>query len=213
MKKSLYITQYCHIQNNCIWINGEPIFQEGDSENFSSFIKSAYKNLNQKYAKFHKMDPLCKLGYIGSEYLFQQINLDEIDKRKTAVYLSNSSSSLDTDLKHHNSIADLENYFPSPAIFVYTLPNIVIGEICIKNKIQGENAFYIFENFLAVKQFEQLEMLFNTTNTKSCLGGWVELLDETYESFLYWIDENPNGEAIPLSADHLEYLYTTKKLL
>ncbi|MEJ0079473.1 MAG: hypothetical protein WDM78_00555 [Puia sp.] len=35
----------------------------------------------------------------------------------------------------------------SPALFVYTLPNIVIGEISIRRHFKGENAFFVFKQF------------------------------------------------------------------
>ena len=59
------------------------------------------------------------------------------------VVLANANSSLDTDIKYFETVKDIA----SPALFVYTLPNIVIGEICIRHNFKGENAFFIFEEF------------------------------------------------------------------
>ena len=57
------------------------------------------------------------------------------------LYITNSNS-LDSDLKHQSGI---ENNAVSPAVFVYTLPNIVIGEISIKYKWKSEGVFFIDE--------------------------------------------------------------------
>ena len=43
MQDTSYITSYCVIKNNAIFINGENQFQFNEAS-FSDFIKSAYKN-------------------------------------------------------------------------------------------------------------------------------------------------------------------------
>ena len=58
---------------------------------------------------------------------------------------ANSNSSLDVDIKHNASIADKEKYFPKPAVFVYTLPNIMLGELSIRHLLRGENIFFVSE--------------------------------------------------------------------
>ena len=70
-----------------------------------------------------------------------------------------------------------ENYFPSPSVFVYTLPNIVIGEIAIRHKIYGESSFYITEKFSAIQIFNSITDIFNTDKISSLLCGWTEYYD------------------------------------
>jgi 3-oxoacyl-[acyl-carrier-protein] synthase-1 len=65
------------------------------------------------------------------------------------------------------------NYYPSPALFVYTLPNIVTGEIAIRHHIQGETSFYVLDNP------EQLEPIVQSTlatrhSPAVLLAGWCE---------------------------------------
>ena len=48
-----------------------------------------------------------------------------------------------------DAIQNKESYYPSPAVFVYTLPNICIGEISIKYKLYSENSFFIFDSLNA----------------------------------------------------------------
>src|ERR1700741_5650650 len=98
------------------------------------------------YPKFHKMDALSKLGLLCAEHALKNGDfLSKYPLNRVGIVLSNSASSLETDRQHQRSISDKSNYFPSPAIFVYTLPNIVIGEMAIKYKITGENAFFVSE--------------------------------------------------------------------
>jgi len=70
-----------------------------------------------EYPKFFKMDLLSKLAFIGAELLLAS-TISEQPIYDIALYLSNATSSLDTDIKHSTSIADTEAYYPSPAVFV-----------------------------------------------------------------------------------------------
>ena len=142
-----YINNYIRINNNKAWLSGRLIFTQDNTE-FSAFSKSLYRHTKTNYLKFFKMDRLCKLGFISAEILISENNLPEnYEAEEIAVVLSNSNSTIDTDTNYYNTIKDKDNYFPSPGLFVYTLPNIVSGEISIKNKFKGENNFFISKEF------------------------------------------------------------------
>ena len=78
------------------------------------------------------------------------------------------------------SIQDKENYFPSPSVFVYTLPNIVTGEIAIRNHYHGETSFYILPSRNETQMQEVLETVFMDTQSKSVLTGWIDYEDEEH---------------------------------
>ncbi len=138
------ITSYAHIKHNRVSVNGTIVFQPGPLVSLNEFLSEAYKALGLSYPKFHKMDAQCKLGFLCAEFALKDTDfLTARDLSKTAIVLSNAASSLETDRLHQDSINDKANYFPSPAVFVYTLPNITIGELAIKHKITGENAFFV----------------------------------------------------------------------
>ena len=62
--------------------------------------------------------------------------------------LANAASSLHTDIRHQQLIDREGDQAASPAVFVYTLPNVVSGEICIRHKIQGgKSPFCITEAY------------------------------------------------------------------
>ena len=138
MTTNYHISNYCKIENNSLQINGTTVFEMKDVL-FPEFIKNASKAIGLDYPKFFKMDNLSKLAFITSEIILREVCKTD-QENDIAIVFANKSSSLDTDVKYQNSIQDKENYFPSPSVFVYTLPNIVIGEIAIKYKITGENA-------------------------------------------------------------------------
>lgn len=186
MPKTFYIERYCHIKNNTVSLNGKPLFEMA-SEDFSTFIKAAYKHLDTKYPKFFKMDQLSKLAFLSADVLLKETTALSEEEQNIAIVLSNHSSSLDTDRKHQDSISDPDNYYPSPSVFVYTLPNICIGEISIRHKLFSENSFFIFETFSANLLKEYAESLLRTQKAEKVLCGWVNFDTDTYEAFLYLV--------------------------
>lgn len=172
-------TDTCIIENSKIIFNNEVIF-ESQSEHFSEFAKEAYKSLELSYPKFHKMDNLSKLAFLASEMI-----LKNDDHSKTALVFSNKSSSLDTDFKYQESINSQENYFPSPAVFVYTLPNICVGEISIKHQMQTENAFFVLDELDEDFLNSYSEQILQSGKAEKVLCGWVELYQDNYNAFVY----------------------------
>lgn len=189
MNTDFYITSYCNIKNNQMYLNGSLLFSD-ESSSFLEFIRSAYKSENTKYPKFFKMDNLSKLAFMAADVLLKNESLNTEGENNIAIVFSNKSSSLDTDRKHQESIQNKETYYPSPAVFVYTLPNICIGEISIKYKLYSENSFFIFDNFNADHLFAYSNSLFSDNKAESVLCGWVEFDDENnYEAFLYLVSK------------------------
>ncbi|HCR74906.1 MAG TPA: 3-oxoacyl-ACP synthase [Chryseobacterium sp.] len=172
-------TDICTIENSKIILNNEVIF-ETPTANFSDFAKEAYKSLALNYPKFHKMDHLSKLAFLASEMI-----LKDEDHSRTALVFANRSSSLDTDFKYQGSINSQENYFPSPAVFVYTLPNICVGEISIRHKMQTENAFFVLDELDEEFLNNYSAQLLHSGKADKVLCGWVELYQESYKAFVY----------------------------
>lgn len=160
------------------------IFKD-DSSELKPFLKSIYKDSAIKYPKFFKMDSLSKLAFLGAEFMLK----DESSEKNIGIVLSNNASSLDTDRKYQDSINDSENYYPSPAVFVYTLPNIGIGEISIRHQLKSENAFFIFENYNAKFHYTYEKSLIESEKCDAVLAGWVNIDTDNYEAFLYLVSE------------------------
>ncbi|MFH0866744.1 MAG: 3-oxoacyl-ACP synthase [Bacteroidota bacterium] len=191
MSEQLIIGGYCIIRNNQIFFNKELLYQDESALTFSDFSKSAYRFKNAGYPKFFKMDNLSKLGFLTTEILLGKYNAGKsLIHEKTGIVIANSSSSLDTDFTYFDSIRDIADYFPSPSVFVYTLPNIMIGEICIRHKITGESAFFISERFDPEFIFNYVQQLFVLEKVQQCITGWVELMDDKYEALLFFVEKN-----------------------
>jgi len=199
-----HIKNYCHIKKGAISLNGKVVY-ENTSTDFASFIKSAYTHFETDYSKFFKMDNLSKLAFMAAEMVLPAISSEE--ERNRAVVLSNRASSLDTDRKYQKSIADESNFYPSPAIFVYTLPNICIGEISIRHKLHSENSFFIFEAFNAEYLEDYADNLLQTEKAEDVLCGWVDVDKDEYEAFLYIVAETGDH---PHTKEEITRLYLTQ---
>ena len=208
MSETYHITSHCTIRNG-VFNSSHPIDRlKVPSEELGSWLLEAYNTLGGNYPKFHKMDTLCKLGFIASEIVLKPVLVQNLyEKKDIAVILANSVSSLDSDLNYVKTISDPENYFPSPVVFVYTLPNIVIGEICIRNKFMGENAFFISEKFDAALFVQNAETLLDGNFAKACLVGWVDVLEGYYEASSYFVEKADTFSNFDLNIANLNNLY------
>ena len=200
MEKSFQIESFCHIRDNRISLNGEALL-ENEETDFSSFIKSAYKTLDTDYSKFFKMDNLSKLAFLGANLL-----LKEEAENNIALVLSNKASSLDTDRKHQAAIADSANFYPSPSVFVYTLPTICLGEISIKHGLYSENAFFVSDKFNPSNLKDYTNSLLQERNAKKVLCGWVDFDNGKYDAFLYVV---ANKGTFVHTTEELTRLYQT----
>ena len=173
------------------------------------FFKNIYKQLKIDYPKFYKMDRLCKLAFLTAEYLFTEKSiLEKYAPDEVAMIFSNSNSSLDTDIKHNNSISDKNKYYSKPAVFVYTLPNIMLGELSIRHVIRGENVFFVSEKFDTGFITDYTINLLNTTKHKACLLGRTDYSEGEYESSMFFIEQSTNtAKEELLSGENLDRLF------
>jgi 3-oxoacyl-[acyl-carrier-protein] synthase-1 len=149
--------------------------------NGPALLTALYRQYVGDYPKYYKMDPLSRLGFIASELLLQAEGAERFvacDNR--AVIFFNHSSSICADRQYLETIADPDNCFPSPSVFVYTLPNIVTGEIAIRNGYHGETSFYILprRDERLMQQILQASCL--DPMTQSILCGWLDYEDDTH---------------------------------
>lgn len=184
MKQTYYISNSCVIKNNVVF-NNDALAFESDAGNFTTFAKAAYKNFEIEYPKFFKMDNLSKLAFLGSEMVLAK----QQEKENIALLFANKSASLDTDLKHQESIQDKENFFPSPAIFVYTLANICIGEVSIRHQLKTESAFFCSESYQPAFMMNYANYLLDNNKATKVLCAWVENINESYEAVFYLVEK------------------------
>ena len=200
------ISAYSIVRNNTVSKNGALIFEYEKDAGANDFLLAAYRQFAINYPKFYKMDNLCKLGIIAAEVLLKDQTFESNDPYATGIVLSNANSSLDTDIKYYDTVANIA----SPALFVYTLPNIVIGEISIKFSFKGENAFFIFDSFNADFTTHYVNNLFDTTGIHRCICGWVDLPGNDYEAILFLIEKKETlNEQEAFTKENLNNIYYT----
>lgn len=161
-----------------VLVDGKEIDVEGKGKDL---LTALYRQYVGDYPKFYKMDGLSRLGFMASELLLQAEGNDvaaEGDNR--AVVLFNHSSSVSADRAYLDTIADPNNCFPSPSVFVYTLPNIVTGEIAIRHHYHGETSFYILPRRDEALMVSILRATFVDTATRSAVCGWLDYVDDQH---------------------------------
>ena len=139
------------------------------------WLTELYNHLGMNYPKFFKMDRQSKAGILAAEMVMRAVgqNTEEL-KSDWGVVCFNSAASLDDDRTYQATIQDFENYFPSPSVFVYTLANIVAGEMAIKYKLRGETSFYVAQHFDKEKLKMAVADVFAQTKATHLLAGWVD---------------------------------------
>lgn len=160
-----------------LW-EGKKELGEQEGQEHHSLLTTLYKQMIGNYPKFYKMDGLSRLGFVASEILLNA-EKGETDKERAIIFF-NHSSSIASDRNYKESINDKNNYFPSPSIFVYTLPNIVTGEIAIRNHFHGETSFFILPNKDKKMMEEILQASCRDAQSKSFLTGWIDYEDEKH---------------------------------
>jgi len=170
-------------------LNGATIDTEAQGK---ALLTSLYKAQVGDYPKYYKMDPLARLGFMASELLLKALDEEHfVEREDRAIVLINKSASLAADRKYEETIEEGENYFPSPAEFVYTLPNIVTGEIAIRHHYHGETTFLVVEDPQEELLQQLIEQSFADPMTTSVLGGWLECEDENhFEAHLALYNKN-----------------------
>jgi 3-oxoacyl-(acyl-carrier-protein) synthase len=196
-----YITRHARLQNGSIFLNGKPVWRS--EKGFPDFLQGAYSYFGVDYPKFYKMDPMSQAGFLTADVLLKESKISEYESSTVGLVLSNAHASLDTDEKYFESSRKVA----SPGLFVYTLPNIVAGEICIRHKIKGENAFFISESFDGDLLFEYVEMVLAQGGTDACVAGWIEVIHDHYDVLVYLVEKKPGELALGHSAPEVKKLY------
>lgn len=184
------VTAYCRINKTGFSYNGNQVALSEPG------INNIYKSLELKYPKFYKMDRLSKVSLLGVEILKKENpSLSTYKDDEIALLFANSESSAVTDLKFQKSYKEDGN--ASPSLFVYTLPNIALGEIAIKNKWFGESLFFISPKFDSNQYDENVITLFHQ-GSKACICGWVNVLEEEFDAFFFLIEKNNDDTSVNL---------------
>lgn len=164
-------------------VNDSVVFSD-KSADFGTFIREAFKSRGENNMKFFKMDDLCKLGYVAAAWLLDGI---EFGEEECGMVLSGKYGCLDTDMKHQQIIDKEGDAASSPAVFVYTLPNVVAGEISIRHHIKGENTWFWSDDRTMSDLKHYASLMAGASDLRYCIIGHLDFLNgEYFAKFELW---------------------------
>ena len=188
-------------QTHSVKITQDEIIVDGNRLDVKShgkeMLTEVYKTKIGDYPKFYKMDMLSRLAFVASELLIDsegqrskeegQRSKEEGQRTKDegqfsifnsrAIVFFNHSSSIIADRQYLKSI-EKDDFYPSPAAFVYTLPNITTGEIALRNGYHGETSFYLLAERNEKLMQRVIKSTFIDRDIKSIIGGWIDCPSE-----------------------------------
>jgi hypothetical protein len=212
IKSMEHITASCVIGEGAVYRNGKLLFSTPQppappapaAATPTAFLLSAYRHFDLQYPKFYKMDPLSRLGWITTELLLGPGWDTSIYRpQDIAIVLSNAHSSLDTDYRYNETIRDI----PSPSVFVYTLPNIMIGEISIRHGIKGESAFFLSPSFDPLLLAGYTRLLLRQGIANAAIVGWVDVLGDEYKAALFLIEKTKDTDTPDFSPERMQAIF------
>lgn len=175
--QSRVLHSVCLDSNGILKVDGKNVETTGHGV---ALLTALYRKHVNDYPKFFKMDLLCRLGFVATELLLAKEN--DLQKEKQprndrAVVVCSRYGSYANDYRYSHTITD-DNYFPSPAVFVYTLPNIVTGEIAIRHHYQGETSCFVLPDYQPQRVKQLAETAFLDRQTQSVVSAWLDARDE-----------------------------------
>lgn len=199
-ENAIHITSSCIIRKSRVLKNEQVIFES--KKRGTDFLQEAYERLAVNYPKFFKMDNLCKLGMAAAHVLLSELDTKKYHPDATGIVLSNKDASIEADINYYTSSLS----YPSPSLFVYTLPNIVIGEMSIRYGFKGENAFFISEKFDGDWLYFYVHDLIQNNRLQSCICGWVDVVNDQFDACFFLVEAGKNN-GINFTAENLNRYY------
>lgn len=153
-----------HILPDGVTLDGKPLPIQSQG---AGLLSEIYRKYVGDYPKYHKMDALSRLAFLATELLLSRGDVPQDSGRATILF--NRTSSVVADRCHLGSIAKPGEFYPSPSVFLGTLPNIATGEIAIRHGYTGETSLYITD-------FRDEALMKKVVSSSFSLGGFRSLI-------------------------------------
>ena len=190
MSTKLHIVSAVQLREGCWHRDGRAVTEWRQNESLAAWLSDQYRQLNMAYPKFFKMDSLCKLATLAAEVLV--VDETPVNPQQTGILIFNRTSSIVSDCAHQELISDSVNPLPSPAVFVYTLPNIMLGEIAIRYRLSGENLCVVSDVARPEEILMHAELMAASGMTELILG-WVDVIDQQARAWMLRVKKH-DGE-------------------
>jgi len=198
----LYLQHYIQWRQQKVWRDGALLYTSAEQD-IDAIALSLYQQSDISYPKFFKMDILSRVAFLAAEWVLPAALT--IDRNTVATVLSTASGCLEVDRKFEESRQRLA----SPALFVYTLPNIMLGEIDIRHGFKGEQMCTISDTADPAWFGFYVHDLLEHRESSACLCGHVEAAAGKLSATLLWVSkERPaQGSALPFDLPVLEQIF------
>lgn len=158
-----------HILPDGVTLDGRPLPVQSQG---AGLLSEIYRKYVGDYPKYHKMDALSRLAFLATELLLSRGDVPQDSGRATILF--NRTSSVVADRCHLGSIAKPGEFYPSPSLFLGTLPNIATGEIAIRHGYTGETSLYITDFRDEVLMKKVVSSSFSLGGFRSLICGFVD---------------------------------------
>lgn len=158
-----------HILPDGVTLDGKPLPIQSQG---AGLLSEIYRKYVGDYPKYHKMDALSRLAFLATELLLSRGDVPQDSKRATILF--NRTSSVVADRCHLGSIAKPGEFYPSPSVFLGTLPNIATGEIAIRHGYTGETSLYITDFRDEALMKKVVSSSFSQGGFRSLICGFVD---------------------------------------
>ena len=158
-----------HILPDGVTLDGKPLPIQSQG---AGVLSEIYRKYVGDYPKYHKMDALSRLAFLATELLLSQGDVPQDSGRATILF--NQTSSVVADRCHLGSIAKPGEFYPSPSVFLGTLPNIATGEIAIRHGYTGETSLYITDFRDEALMKKVVSSSFSQGGFRSLICGFVD---------------------------------------
>ena len=172
----LEVLRRVRIASGEVRVDGEVVYSLADTV-FPEFIRGAKIPDEGIGKRFGRMDEQCQLGVVAGQYLVKGYG-KELKPEETCVVLMNRHGSLNSDIKHQESLG--LGRMGSPSTFLYTLPSTVLGELCVCFGWQGETIF-LLENEPNGQAWQRAHRIVERCSYAShAVVGWCDYLQGEY---------------------------------
>lgn len=206
----LNITKHIILSREHFFSSNEENIADDASLSFKEQAKKLYQSLEIDYPKFYKMDKLSKTAFLSSELLMEKHVFDCADE-KIGLFITNKCSSLETDEAYYSKTFKNSEFQANPSLFVYTLPNIMMGELCIRHKIKGEQSMWVSDNLDVNFVSKYVNLLYEENLIEAAIVGWIDFYKDQPEAMLCILENTTQKTTVSFNEQNLMGLYQKLK--
>lgn len=169
-KADCEVARRLRITPDGLWMDDQAVPLENRG---SALVTEIFKKYLADGSRFFKMDLYSRLAYVGTSILAKDA-LEASAPEDRALVIFTQNGSVLADRKHLSTFANPDEFFPSPAVFINTLPNVVLGEIAVKNSIKGETTLVLLPARDEMAMQRIIDATVSAARPSALICGWVD---------------------------------------